>query len=604
MKNIKTRVLSSLIIAAAMVITSCTPAVTTTTAAGTTPAGTTTAGSTNPATTPGTTTGAADDTIFAGGWPYATAPTGHFNMFIPNAIELKFYRELHQLPLATYVAKTDSYEPMLAKDWELSADKNSLLINLKPDVMWQTGDPFTTKDVWTTFMMYRIVGNPVWKYVESVTEKSATQIEFKLKEQTTMIYRYIMRKPIVDYKTYGEFADRAAELIKGGKLEDSAEWKALASDFTNFRPTIVNATGPYYLDPANVSQSNIDLVKNDKSFLADKVHFNKVRVYNGDVPDLTPLVLNKEVDYMTHQFPAASMQTFKSLGYQTIQLQGVDGIGLYINEAVKPLEMKEVRQALAYIIDRNRIGELALPGITRGTKYITGLGDLMTENWVDASKLINYSVDAAKATTLLEGAGLKKVNNVWTMADGKPFKLTLQAPSTWTDAATAASEIAQQLTAFGIATTFEGIDANSRQANINDGNFQLALSFWGTGQPHPMFAFETPLLVSNAKAPKGMSYPMMQDTANYGKINMEQLIYDSAKGWDVDAQKKIVEQLVMTINDTVPYIPIYSKWSTNLSSNGLRSDWGTDDSLYLNSAGDDNFAVIKILNGELKPLTK
>ena len=599
MKNIKTKVLSSLVIAAAMVITSCSPAVTTTTTpTSTDPTKTTTAA-------PGTTTPApANDAVFAGGWPYATAPTGHFNMFIPNAIELKFYRELHQLPLATYVAKTDTYEPMLAKDWELSADKNSLLVNLKPDVLWQTGDAFTAKDVWTTFMMYRIVGNPVWKYVDSVTEKSATQLEFKLKEQTTMIYRYVLRKPIVDYKTYGEFADRAAALITAGKLEDSAEWKTLANDFTNFRPTMVNATGPYYLDPANVSQSHVELVKNDKSFLAGKVNFAQVRVYNGDVPDLTPLVLNTEVDYLTHQFPAASMATFKANGYKTIQLQGVDGIGLYINEAVQPMDKKGVRQALAYIIDRNRVGELALPGITRGAKYITGLGDLMTETWVDATKLINYTVDAAKATSLLEAEGLKKVNGVWTLADGKPFKLTLQAPTTWSDAATAASEIAQQLTAFGIATTFEGIDANSRQANITEGNFQLALSFWGTAQPHPMFAFETPLLVSNAKAAKGLSYPMKQDTANYGAIDMEQLIYDAAKGWDVAAQKVIVEKLVMTINDTVPYIPIYSKWSTNLSSNGVRTDWGTDETLYLNSAGDDNFAVLKILNGELKPLAK
>ena len=59
---------------------------------------------------------------------------------------------------------------------------------------------------------------------------------------------------------------------------------------------------------------------------------------------------------------------------------------------------------------------------------------------------------------------------------------------------------------------------------------------------------------------------------------------------------------MLTLNETVPIIPIYSKWSKNLSSNGLRTDWGTDDALYLNSAGDDNFAVIKILTGELRPL--
>jgi hypothetical protein len=29
---------------------------------------------------------------FAGGWPYSIPPTGHFNMFVANAIELKLWR--------------------------------------------------------------------------------------------------------------------------------------------------------------------------------------------------------------------------------------------------------------------------------------------------------------------------------------------------------------------------------------------------------------------------------------------------------------------------------------------------------------------------------
>jgi len=542
------------------------------------------------------------EAVFAGGWPYATVPTGHFNMFVANAIELKFYRELHQLPLATYRAVSDEYVPMLAASWKLSDDKKTFTMTLRNDVDWRSGEKFTAKDVWTTFMMYRLVGNPVWNYIDSVKVVSDTEVTFGIKQETTMLYRYILRKPMVDYKTYGEYADKENTLITSGKNESSEEWKALVNEFTNYRPEIVNATGPYYLDPKKVSESNVELLKNDKSFLAGKVNFDKVLVYNGGVPDLTPLVLNKEVDYLTHQFPTATMETFKGIGYNTIQLQGVDGIGLYINEAVKPLNIKEIRQAFAYVIDRNRVGELALPGITRGTKYISGLGDLMTENWVDTSKLTDYKVNLEKAKSLLQGAGLTLKDGKWFLADGKPFVLSLQCPTSWSDAATAASEIAQQLTAFGIQTTFEGIDPNARQTNINEGNFQLALSFFGTGQPHPMFAFETPLLVSNSKAVKGMGYPMNQNTAAAGQVNLEELIYQSTAGWDPTAQKAIVEKIVYTINETVPYIPIYAKWSTNLSSEGLRTDWGSDKDLYLNSAGDDNFAVIKILNGDLKPI--
>jgi len=543
-----------------------------------------------------------EETVFAGGWPYATTPTGHFNMFVPNAIELKFYRELHQLPLATYVAEDDEYVPMLAEGWELSEDNKKINIQLRDDVLWRSGENLMAKDVWTTFMIYRLVGNPVWNYVEEINIISDTSLEFILSEETTMIYRYILRKPIVDALTYGETAESLDALIKDGKDSTSTEWQNLANDFSNFRPDVINATGPYYLAPENVSQSHIELLKNESSFLADTVNFDKVLVYNGDVPDLTPLVLNKEVDYLTHQFPASSMQSFTDLGYETIQLQGVDGIAMYFNGAVKSLGEKEVRQAIAYVIDRNKIADLALPGVTRGTKYVSGLGDLMTETWVDTSMLTDYSVNLEKAKELLESKGMEQKDGTWYQADGSPYTLTIQSPSSWSDAATAASEIAQQLTAFGIKTTFEGIDPNSRQSNISEGNFELALSFFGTAQPHPMFAFETPLLLSNANVTAGLSYPMMQNTERYGEIDLEELIYASTKGWDTEKQKEIVEQIVVTVNDTVPYLPLYSKWSKNLSSKGMRTDWGSNESLYLNSAGDDNFAVLKILSGELKPI--
>lgn len=546
--------------------------------------------------------GAAAETVFAGGWPYSTVPTGHFNMFVSNAIELKFWREVHQLPLATYDASTGEYNPMLAQSWEISDDGTVYTVHLRDDAKWLSGDNFTSKDVWTTFMIYRLVGNPVWNYIDGMNIVDDYTIEFTISNPTTMLHRYILRKPVVDYLTYGSFADKADEIFSAGLGTDSAEYNELVSQFNTFRPDFVNATGPYYLDPDLVSQSYVEMPKNPNSFLADTVQFDKLIIYNGDVPDLTPLVLNKQVDYLTHQFPSSSIETFKALGYKTIQIQGMDGIAMYFNCAVKPLDSTAVRQAISYVIDRERVGQLALPGVTRGTEYVSGLGDSMTETWVDTSLLDNYDVDYDKAAALLEGEGLYKKDGQWYLPDGKQFTLQVQCPASWSDASAAASEIAQQLTNFGIRTTFIGIEESQRQTNINEGNFQLALSFFGTAQPHPMFAFETPLLMSNVNASHGLGYSMIQETEDYGTVNLEDLIYESTEGWDEEAQKESIEKLVVTLNKTVPYLPLYTKWSQNLSSDGLRTQWTGDEGLYLNSPGDDSFTVIKLLSGDIKPL--
>lgn len=545
---------------------------------------------------------AGQETVFVGGWPYSTVPTGHFNMFVSNAIELKFFRELHQLPLATYVKSTDMYEPMLAADWEIDQENNTFKVFLRDDAQWLSGDNFTTKDVWTTFMIYRLVGNPVWSYIDSMELTSDYEINFNVKTPTPLILRYVLRKPMVDYKTYGEYADKLQALMDEDMDENSAEWQDLATEFSTFRPEYVNATGPYYLDPKNVTESSVVLQKNDNSFLADVVKFDKVIVYNGDVAALTPLVLNGEVDFLTHQFPATSLETFESMGYNIMQVDGVDGLAIYFNQSVKPLDMKEVRQAIAYVIDRDRVGELALPGVTRGTQYITGLGDGMAEQWLDTSKLIDYNVNLDKAAELLTSVGMTQKDGQWYRADGEQFTLALQCPSTWSDASTAATEIANQLTAFGIKTTFEGIDSTMRSTNIDEGKFEMAMSFFGTGQPHPMFAYETPLLVSNLRASEGINYPMVQETERFGTVNLEEEIVASTAGWDIEAQKASVEKIAVTVNETLPYLPIYTKYSKYVTSNGMRTDWGTDDSLYKNSAGDDNFVVIKILHGDLAPL--
>ncbi len=542
------------------------------------------------------------DAVFYGGWPYNTPPTGHYNMFVANAIEMKYFRELFQLPLATYLKATDVYEPMLAASWEVDQDNSTFKVTLRDDVTWRSGEQFTSKDVLTTFAIYRLLGNPVWNYIDSVEAVSDYEVLFNVKTPTPLILRYVLRKPMVDYKTYGEYADKVQALVDAGKDATSDEWNALATEFSAFRPEYVNATGPFYLDPANVTESSVELLLNETSFLADTVNFGKVVVYNGDVAALTPLVLNGEVDFLTHQFPATSLDTFSGMGYKIMQVDGVDGLAIYFNEAVAPLAIKEVRQAIAYVVDRNRVGELALPGVTRGTEYITGLGDAMAEQWLDTSKLIAYPVDLEKAAELLTSVGMTNKDGQWYLEDGTQFTLALQVPSAWSDGSTAASEIASQLSAFGIKTAVEGIDSTMRQSNLNDGNFEMALSFFGTGQPHPMFAYETPLLVTNLNATKGLSYPMVQETERFSTVNLEDEITASTAGWDLEAQKAAVEKIAATVNETLPILPIYTKFSKFVSSDGMRTTWGADESIYKNSAGDDSFVVIQILNGALKPI--
>ncbi len=540
--------------------------------------------------------------VFAGGWPYATPPTGHFNMFVSNAIELRFWREIHQLPLALFVNATGEYTPMLAESWDMDDSAGEMRVTLRPDARWYTGEQFTAEDVWTTFYVLRLVGNPAWDYIEEVTAVSDREVVFTIGEATPIFTRNVLRRPIVDRLTYGDYAERTADLVQQGLDSESREWRNLIADFNEFRPEMANATGPWFIDPARVTQSSIEMPRNPNSFLADRVHFDTLMIYNGDVPDLTPLVLSGEMDYLTHIFPASSMQAFEQMGYDFIQLPGVDGLAIYFNHAIEPLGDVRVRQAIAHVIDRERIGRLALPGVSVGVRNITGLGDAVADNWVDLSRINPYAVDLERAAALLEEAGLTQRNGQWHLPDGSRFTLDLQCPSGWADASTAAAEAAQQLTAFGIRTEFVGIESTQRMPNITSGNFEIAMSFFGTGQPHPVYAFEGPLVFSNTTAgSRGIAFDMVQETEALGRVDFAQLMQESVRGWDTSAQQQAINQIAIAFNETVPTLPIYSNERKNVSSNGLRTVWEGPDYIYLNSAGDDSFVVYQLLQGMIRP---
>ena len=64
----------------------------------------------------------------------------------------------------------------------------------------------------------------------------------------------------------------------------------------------------------------------------------------------------REVDYATHGFPPATEQEFISEVTAFIRAPNYNGPALYFNHAVYPFDVKELRQALAYAIDRNENG--------------------------------------------------------------------------------------------------------------------------------------------------------------------------------------------------------------------------------------------------------
>lgn len=557
--------------------------------------------------------------VFAAAYPYQVPPVGHFNYFATNNISLGIYRALFHPPLAMYYWADGSWMPLLATEWEIDTDAATLTVKLREGVQWSNGDDFTSEDVLVTFNCRRLAKGTVWRYLDSIEAVDDYTVVFYMSEPSTVVERYVVRNEyIVDRATYGEWSDKVQDLVDQGLDQDSEEWNALLQEFNEFRPEEIIATGPYIIDPDQINEARLTLTKNENSWLADTVKFDKVYSYNGETPTITPIVLAQQVDYATHGFPPATEKAFVQEGVRILRPPIYSGPALYFNHSIYPFNVKEFRQALAYAIDRHENGTVSLGESGVAAVYMAGFSDNMVPLWVaDPDALNQYENDPAKAEQMLLDLGFSKGDDgVWITDQGDRMEYELTAPAEYADWSAAAENLAEQLTAFGIPTTFRGVEFRQHPIDVQQGNFELAIRDWGSGNPHPHFSFVRDLYNYNTEQVTGaavaagletqgpgMNFPLVQTTDCCGEFEFEPNVDNATQGLDTEAQKGMIEETAKAYNELLPQIPLWERYGNNPAMDGLHTcGWLPDDApVYKNSPYMDSFVVMMILDGTLYP---
>ncbi len=542
---------------------------------------------------------------FHGAWPFGLAPKAHYNSFVTDFIDFGIYNELVETPLATYNWNDGKFVPWLGTEFKTEGD--NFTVKLRDGVKWSDGKPFTATDVVTTFNLAQLMGQSVWKYIDKVEATDPTTVKFHFKDATSVAPRFILKTRIRPDAVYKEWGDKAAALFKDGKTQDSDEVKKLRQDFTAFRPKDMVGAGPFKLDPASITSSRLDLVKNPGGFNADKIPFDKIVVYNGETPDITPVVLQKEADYATHGFPPATEKSFIDQGIRIIRPPTVSGPALFVNYNDKRLANPLVRQAMAYSIKGDENGAVSLGKSGIDSKYLAGFSDNMIPQWVSAdaiAKLNQYAYDPKKTEELLTKAGYAKGSDgVWAGPDGR-LEFELTAPAEFADWSAAAENLAKQLTDAGIKTQYRGVQFQQHNQDVQQGKFTMAIRAWGAGNPHPFFSYEQDLLVYNPPLSPGpgMSFPFKQ-TVDGKEVDFNAMITATAKGTDEAAQKKAVTDLALAFNQVLPIIPLWERYGNNAALEGVRVAAYPPDSdpVWKNPVYADNPVAWLIMDGKLPP---
>jgi peptide/nickel transport system substrate-binding protein len=557
-------------------------------------------------TTTGTTTGggtSAKGGEFHGAWPYVLAPQGHWNYYATNAIiSGSIYTDLFIPSLAVYNWAGNKYDYWLAESSKQNGDNYD--VKLRSGLKWDDGKPFTAKDVVTTYLVGRLAAYGIWNFIDKVEAVDDLNVRFHYTKPTSLGERLILRNGIKPDSVYGALAAKAQTFYAGGGTNTTDAGKALIKEMNDFRPANPSSIGPYKVDPASVTAAQFTMVRNTGGLFADKVNFDKIVIFQGETAEVTPLVLNGDIDYATHGFPLATDKAFQDKGYRIIRGPILTGPALYINwEKAPELQDKRLRQAIAMAFNREEAGKIFYGTSARAPKYMTGFSDGLVPNWVnsaDVSKLNAYAFDTAKADALMKDAGYAKGGDGIYAKGGKALAFELYFPSDFQDWAAAATYASDALNKFGIKITPRGAIRSTQLPDMNNGNFQIGLNPWGIGNPHPQASLVRPFREFNKDATGGgMKYPLTQ-TYSGGSINFDTVLDDAITGYDTAKQKDPITKLSLAFNELLPIIPIYERLNNNPVNEKARvTGWKPEGDPIYQQGGADNFTIVMIMDATL-----
>ena len=547
---------------------------------------------------------------FHGAYPYQLPPTGHFNTFVSATAILAYtlYQDVLEMPMAMYRWAEQKYEPYMATEWGFEPP-DVFKVTLREGAKWSDGSEFTSKDVVATFNILRLQEQLAWNYLASVEPEDEYNLTFTMKDPSTVVERLVLRERIRANSVYGEWSKKAQELFESGADPESKEYRDLVTKVEEFRPEQMVVSGPYNIDKKSITESELTMDKVDTAWNADSTKFDKLIIYNGEVPAVTPIVLSKDIDYATHGFPLATEKSFKEQGIRILRPPTYSGPALYFNYAkIKAVADPQVRRAIAHAIDMYENATVSLADSAKRSKYMTGVSDVIIKDWVSGQDLADmdpYEYDPDKATSMLEDLGFEKDGEVWVSPEGERMEYELGAPAEFADWSAAAKNLADQLTKFGIKTTVRTVTFTQWEPRVQDGQFEMGIQAWGQGKPHPVYSFEYPLITFNVAASGGgIAYDMTQETESFGEVDLEKLIIQTASGLDVEEQKATVTELSKIFNELLPVIPLWERYGNNPALEGERvTGWLPDSNpIYQNSPYEDSFTVMMIMDGTLKPV--
>lgn len=508
--------------------------------------------------------------------------------------------------------------PGLARSWTLDPAGTQLTVHLQPGARWSDGKPVTATDVVDSAAIWFAQGTAQTYNLGTVTADNSTTVTFtEAPGAHNNLFETVLGEGsaagtqwIVPASEYGSMLPaniwttiKASEGTGAAATAATTTLTNLAKTIDAFAPKTDISAGPFSIKRLNNSQAL--LVKNPDFYAAGNVHVGQVVMEHQNSTQQIVSYLNAGT-LDAAPYTAMDTNTYNqvvSAGNTALRMPSLVASALTFDEKVAPYNDVRVRQALAYVLDRSAIQKVGEPTSGTPSTTITGAVSSAAADYLtpaQESGLNPYKPDTAKATSLLNSAGLKKKGGQWYLPDGKPWTITLPVPQGFADWQSASSAIKSELTSFGIPTTVTGGPAwTEYQPNLFAGKYPvgwwlIALGpgaydtfarVYGTYDGYvPAGSTVKRYPAGNSAADNFLNTPDTVTVPGLGTVNPGQLTFqlsqldlNTASG--LAQQKAVSAKVIQALNYEVPVIQLWDYIDVQFVNGKRFGDWPANDAI-------------------------
>ncbi|SDJ75345.1 peptide/nickel transport system substrate-binding protein [Nonomuraea maritima] len=537
----------------------------------------------------------------------ASAPANPWN---PKGNSFLGYNGMKLAWVKNDLTDPNQFYPGIAASWDIAPDNSSITLHIQPDAKWSDGKPVTAEDVRTSIGIAYTTGSTAFAITPgaagtaadiTIVNDKTVKITQDMKNPSVKFARGVLDNWVVPAHIWGSVLPATFwETLKTSRGEGAAADKArqeilaIGQKVLAFSPPKDVSAGPFTLERVNPGEAL--LVKNKYFYNAKNVAPTAVKFlnYNGNEQVWNYLSAGK-LDYSG--FVAAPTDVMnrikKAPGSHVITGFSPVAVGMAFNQSKKPYDNVHVRRGLAYLIDRAQVTKVASPDGGTPSLTTSGIHQVPAKAWIgdELNRLDPYNHDVAKADAEFAEAGLKKQNGKWLLPDGKPWTVTMTAPSGFSDWVAAQENIKSQLIDAGVnAQVITVADYPVYLQGLSDGQYDVGFWLMALG-PAPYDIFQRLYGASNGwtnvagrvthsapgKGGNWMGGPEEIDVKGVGRVNPGELTAELNSASPEEA-KPIMAKLAMASNQDLPAIQLWDYVNTTFTNTSRFTDWPPNDS--------------------------